>query len=293
LFGPAFNNLIQEYTRTSDFDLGNTLIGRVERIVGETMNVHEAWGFVAVSQGETARAIRHLRRVYEDNPSQSINLFWYGFALGQIGEFETIAEIGHPIQKIGALRVLGRHDEARALLEPMSPVINFQFILNMAVYFYVNSGQYEEAVAYAERHFDNLDTLLGHFARPDGSQSGFMAPLAFSYLQIGKEPEFKQLTDARAESLRRQRAAGDNNYGLRFDETELAALSGTDEEVLERARRLVDNSGVGVLYFDSPIFDRMKENAEFQKLGAILEKRANDERAKLGLEPYQAIAETT
>jgi len=293
LFGPAFNNLIQEYIRTSDFDLGNTLIGRVERIVGETMNVHEAWGMVAFSQGETARAIRHLRRVYEDNPSSSVNLIWYGFALGQIGEFETIAEIAHPMQKIGALRVLGRHDEARAVLEPMSPVIDFNFILNRALYFYINSNEYDEAVAYAERHFNNLDTLLEHFARPDGSQSGFMAPLAFSYLQVGKEQEFKQLTDARAESLRRLRAAGDNNNLLRFVDTELAALTGTDEEVLERARKIVDNSAVGVRYFESPIFDRMKENAEFQKIGAILEKRANDERAKLGLEPYQAIAETT
>jgi hypothetical protein len=31
----------------------------------------------------------------------------------------------------------------------------------------------------------------------------------------------------------------------------------------------------------------MADNAEFQKLNAILVKRANDERAKLGLEPYQ------
>ena len=70
-------------------------------------------------------------------------------------------------------------------------------------------------------------------------------------------------------------------------------MTGTDEEVLERARRIVDNNGTGVLFFDSPIFERMNENAEFQELGAILEKRANDERAKLGLEPYQPLSETT
>jgi uncharacterized protein YkwD len=31
----------------------------------------------------------------------------------------------------------------------------------------------------------------------------------------------------------------------------------------------------------------MQENAEFQKLDAIVVKRANQERAKLGLDPYQ------
>ena len=49
LFGPAFNNLNQEYLRTSDYDLANSLIGRVERIVGETIAVHEAWGMIALA----------------------------------------------------------------------------------------------------------------------------------------------------------------------------------------------------------------------------------------------------
>ncbi|MCH8944381.1 MAG: hypothetical protein IH910_06290 [Proteobacteria bacterium] len=293
MYGPAFNNLTDEYLRTRDFDLANSLIGRVERIAGESTNVHQAWGTVAVEQGETARAIRHLRRVYEENPSRSISSFWYSFALSQIGEFETIVETGRPVWKITALGVLRRNDEASTLVDTLSPVIDFNFVLNTALYYHMNAGAYEDAVAYAEHHFDNLDALLNHFDRPDGSQSDFMAPLAFSYLQIGKEKEFEQLTQARAESLRRQRSAGGNNTLLWYSEAELAALTGTDEEVLRRVRKIVDNNAVGVLYFDSPIFERMKENSEFQKLGAILEKRANDERAKLGLEPYQAIAETT
>jgi len=55
---------------------------------------------------------------------------------------------------------------------------------------------------------------------------------------------------------------------------------------LIQVQKLVDNNGIGVNIFDAPIFGRMKENAEFQKLTAIFVKRANDERAKLGLHPY-------
>ena len=292
LFGPAFNNLNQEYIRTSDFDLANSLIGRVERIVGETMDVHQAWGIIAVAQGESARAIRHLRRVYEDNPSATVNLLWYSLALYQIGEFETIAAISIPILKVAALDILGRHDEARAWLDPMSPVIDFEFILTIAAYYYVNAREYEEAVEYVEHHFDDLDALLEHFARPDGSQISFMATLAFAYLQTGREREFEQLTATMAESVRQQRAAGTNDNALRFSEAELAALTGTDEEVLKYVRRIIDNNGIGVQYFESPIFERMNGNSEFQELDATLKKRADDERAKLGLEPYQAIAET-
>ena len=275
-----------------DFDLANMLIGRVERIAGETINVHEAWGTVAMAQGESARAIRHFRRVYEDNPSATLSLIWYSSALYQIGEFETIAALSIPIFKVAALDILERHDEARALLDPISPVIDFEFILRTAVYYYINAREYEEAVDYVERHFDNLDALLEHFDTPNGSNAGFMGPLAFAYLQVGREREYKQWTDAMAESVRQQRAAGTNDNALRFSEAELAALTGTDEEVLKYVRRIIDNNGIGVQYFESPIFERMNGNSEFQELDATLKKRADDERAKLGLEPYQAIAET-
>ena len=292
LFGPAFNNMNQEYMRTRDFDLANALIGRVERIVGETMDVHQAWGTVAVNQGESARAVRHLRRVYDDNPSSTVSLLWYCIALNQIGEFETMVEACHPAFKIGALGILGRHDEARALLDPMLPVIDFQFILNTAASYYMIAREYEEAVAYAEHHFGSLNALLEHFARPDGSQSNFMAPLAFSYLQVGRDQEFRQLTAAMAEAVEQAYAVSTNDFPLWFTEARLAALTGSDEEVLKHVQTIVDNGGIGVLVWDSPIFERMKENLEFQQLNALVIKRANDERAKLGLGPYSTLAAT-
>ena len=292
LFGPAFNNLNQEYMRTGDFDLANALIGRVERIVGETMDVQQAWGTVAVVQGESARAVRHLRRVYEDNPSRTINLIWYSWSLWQIGEFETIVAIGQPLFKFTALGILGRHDEARALLDPMSPVAVNAIIISQAANYYMNAGEYADAVAYGESHFGSLDSLLQHFATPDGSNSGFMAPLAFSYLQLGREQEFRQLTAAMALAIEQQNAVGTNNFPLWLFEAELAAMIGSDAEVLQHSQKIVANNGIGVLLFDSPIFARMKENLKFQQLKATVIRRANAERAKLGLEPYSAIVAT-
>lgn len=292
LFGPAFNNLNQEYMRTGDFDLANALIGRVERIVGETMDVQQAWGTVAVVQGESARAVRHLRRVYEDNPSRTINLIWYSWSLWQIGEFETIVAIGQPLFKFTALGILGRHDEARALLDPMSPVAVNAIIISQAANYYMNAGAYADAVAYGESHFGSLDSLLQHFATPDGSNSGFMAPLAFSYLQLGREQEFRQLTAAMALAIEQQNAVGTNNFPLWLFEAELAAMIGSDAEVLQHSQKIVANNGIGVLLFDSPIFARMKENLKFQQLKATVIRRANAERAKLGLEPYSAIVAT-
>ena len=291
MFGPAFNNLIQSYLGTRDFDLGNALVGRVERIVGETDDVNQSWGMIAVAQGDTARAIRHLRKSYEVNPRNTVNQLWYGFALAAIGEFETMLEVGVPTQVVVGLDQLGRYDEAGAVLDTLSLGGSGNDANNVIIRTYADhymlSGQYDEATRFVDEHFENLDAMLQQFERTDGSNSSYLAALAYSYLQSGRDLEFKKLTDALAESRERREVARDKSFRSIVDSIALAALTGTDEEVLTQVQRLIDNDGVGVRLFDAPIYDRMAENAEFQRLNAILVKRANDERAKLGLDPYQ------
>lgn len=290
LFGPAFNNLIQSYVGRRDFDRANALIGRVERIVGETSDVHQAWGSVAVVQGEAANAIRHLRQVYEENPSDTVGRLWYAGALWEIGELETIVEVGIDSDKIDALGFLGRHDEARALLEQLSPVIDNGILVRVAADHYISAGDYDEVLAYVERHFGDLDKLMAYFARPDGTNVAFMVPLAFAYLQAGKEQEFMQVTQAMAKAVELQQAAGvDNNYFGWTLQADLAALTGRDEDFFLHMQKIVDNDGIGVLLTEVPYYEHMKDNAEFQKLDATLIKRSNEERAKLGLDPYLPV----
>ena len=247
---------------------------------------------IAVAQGDLARAVRYLRKSYEINPRNTINQLWYSFALQLIGEFETMVEVGVPMQVARGLDNLGRHDEAQSVLDtvPIGASGNDanNMIIRMNARHFMVSGQYDEAVRYVEDNFASLDVMLQQFERTDGSNSGYLAPLAYSYLQAGRDPEFKKLIDALAESVARRVVAGDKSYGSLINSINLAALTGTDEEVLVQVQRLIDNNGVHVNVFDSPIFDRMEGNAEFQRLNAILVKRANDERAKLGLDPYQS-----
>jgi len=286
LFGAAFNNLIGEYLRTNDVDLANALVGRYERAAGDTPDVHQALADVAAVQGEIATAIRNYKRVYDDNPLNTINLFGYTSALSQIGEYETVAEIAYQVDKVTTLGFLGRHDEARTLLGSITPVEESDFILATALRYFINAGQYEEAVSYTEEHFGDLNDLTEHFASSDGRNSGYMPRLAFAYLQLNRESEFRRLTELMDLSARNARADGSNNIYVWMFETQLAALTDTDDEVLRRAQILIDNGGIGVRLFSSPIFDRLQDSPEFQELRTIALMRANDERAKLGLDPY-------
>lgn len=287
LYGPAFNNLIQRYTTIGGFDQANALIGRVERIIGETPDVDQAWGAVALAKGEPARAIRHFKRVYDDNPSGTVGRLWYGFALNAIGEYETIVEIGAPIPKIFALDSLGRHDEARALVDELTPVrLNNAFINVASNHFHVTKN-FEQSVAYVEDHFGDVDKLLKHFESPDGTNSGHLTQIAFAYLQVGREDDFRKLTSALVEALQRRSAAGENNFQTRGMAISVAMFTGSDKDILDAIGDIVDWGATSPVAFDDQMFDGIRSNPEFLRLQAIVEKRANDERAKLGLPPFQ------
>jgi TolB-like protein len=288
LFGPAFNNLIQSYIRSEDYDLANALIGRVERITGETDDVQQAWGSVAYTQGETAQAIRLLRKVYEKYPSDTVVLLWYSWSLSDLGEYETIAEIGLPNAKVSALDALGRFDEAKEKLDLFSPVTDNAAPLETAARHFMNSRNCEGIVPYIEQHFNDLDAALLRLKQPDGNNAGHLAPLAYCYLQIGDEQQFAKLIDALEESVQQRASNGSTFIPALYEAAELAALTGQEDEVISFAKKIVDKNGVGVDFFGAAIFDQYRDHAEMQNVNATMLKRANDERAKLGLEPYRA-----
>jgi alkanesulfonate monooxygenase SsuD/methylene tetrahydromethanopterin reductase-like flavin-dependent oxidoreductase (luciferase family) len=129
------------------------------------------------------------------------------------------------------------------------------------------SGQYDEAIRYVEENFESLDAMLQQFERTDGSNSSYLAPLAYSYLQAGRDVEFKILADALAESGARRVVARDESYPSMISSLGLAALTGTDEEVLTQVQRLIDNNGVGVRLFDTPMYDRKTRQRRTREAG--------------------------
>jgi TolB-like protein/Flp pilus assembly protein TadD len=288
LYGPAFNNLTQSYVFTFDFDKANALIGRVERITGENENTNQAWGTVAFVQGELARAVRHYRRAYEVNPSASVVRLWYGMTLERLGDYETILEVGLPPFQATALTALKRYEEAEALLKRLSPLLPVDAVISRAAYYYVDRHMYDELIAYVEQHFGSVDALIEHFDTPDGLQASFAAPLAYTYLQSGDEAAFRKLTDFLAGMIEKRRPRNPENFPIWFDQADLAAVTGMDDVVFENVNKMIDHGGSGVGFFDNPMYAPLLEQERFRAQEKILTDRTNAERAKLGLEPFQA-----
>jgi TolB-like protein len=287
LYGPAFSNLTQLYVFALEFDKANALIGRVERITGESERTNQAWGTLAFAQGELALAVRHYRRVYEVNPNVSTTQLFYGFTLFRLGEYETMLEVAMPPFQVVALTALKRYEEAEALLDQLSPLIPFDAVISTAAYHYVNRRMYGELIAYVEQHFGSLDVLIEHFDTPSGSDANFAAPLAYAYLQVGDEVAFRKLTKFLAGAIEKKRATGSDVIGVWFRQADLAVVTGMDDVVFENIDKIAGN-GPGVGIFNNPLYKPLLEQERFRLQNKILTEGVNEERAKLGLGPYQA-----
>ena len=293
MFGPAFNNLVTTYSRTRQFDKANSLIGRVERIVGETSDVKQAWGNVAFNQGRHAEAIRHLRMAYADNPNATIVRVFYRLALERVGETEKIVEIGDPDGRIIALLQTGQPEEAMAIVDSFIAADDLQEVLSATAYGLVLTGDYERLVKLVNDHYDSLDALLAEDSRVNSLSTGYMGPLAHAYRELGMDAEFTAVVTAMDKAIEAQIRRSPQFGPVLYGRWQRAALAGDREALLENARKIADQGTADVQAFNDPIFRAYEDDAEFQAIVAEIVKRGNDERAKLGLEPFNPLETTS
>lgn len=287
-YPPAFNNLIQTYAGSGDFDKGDALINRVERIVGDTPDVSLAWGTQALVQGQLARSVRKTKVAYDNNPAATIAKQWFGFVLLDIGDFAAASSAGNMSQQILAHGALGNIKAADELLERLELENGDRFLeWTNAAYYLVNAGRYGELVDLVERHFGDHEGLLQQQSSDGYWGTGYYGPLAYAYLQKGADSVFRSLTEEMGKALADQRAAGIDNRFLWYSQAEYAALTGDVDKVLEQMRRAVASGYVSTYAFSTPIFDSIRQDSRFQEVEQQVLKRVDEERAELGMEPYR------
>ena len=293
MYPPAFKNLITDYSGTGEFDKVDALIGRVVRIVGDTPDVSQARGTQANVQGELAVAARNLKIAYDDNPTATVARELYGFTLLDLGDFETASIVGVPQHRALAHAALGNKKEADNIIESMDLESGDTFLEWSDIANYLaGSRRYPELIELVERHFGNTDSMLQ--AQPNTGYwgTGYIGPLAYALLQQGKEVGFHRLIEEMGEGLAEQRAAGIDNRYHWISQAEYAALTSDVDEVLKQMQQAVASGYVSTHAFTSPIFDSIREDPRFQNIEQQVLTRVDEERAKLGMEPYQHFAAT-
>ncbi len=287
LFGPAFNNLIQSYMQMGEFDRSEALIDRVQRITGPTDNVAQARGTVAFMKGDLSSSVTNLRQSFETNPNSTIVKLWYGYALLQAGEFESAILGGLLPVSLLAHWLSGDIEAADALIEEtdFSQSQRSRWLRHASDYL-VSRGRAAEMVAIVEKHYGDTKSVISELPVRSPYGTEYLGPLAYAYLQVGRQEDFELLVEWMEEVLAAEEASRGFNWYFWYCKAQHAALTANAEAATAYMQEAYD-AGFATVVFAEPIFDLLEDDAAFQAVKAKIVERGNRERAELGLDPYK------
>ena len=292
-YGPAFSNLVLHYLWLRDNDRADALIERVERIVGENIEVLQARGNAAVLRGQPAEAIQLLRRGISENPNATVLQIFYGYALLGVADYETLVVAGVPDHRVLGYAMLGATEEALQEIEDLDLAAIFEPRALRNIGMALNrDGRHQAYIDYILKQYATLDGLLLEFEFIEGWTTGHLPELAYAYRATGDEAAFQRLLQVMREMIDKDRADGANNYFHDFDEALYFALAGDEEATITAIERALDAGFGFATALDSYIFSSFRGNAQFEALRKRLADKVDAERAKLGMPPYRPIAAT-
>ena len=292
MYTPAFNNLIQNYMGFGRFDDVVPLIDRVERVTGQDNAIHQARGTVGFMTGELADAARHLQVVFDANPNSTVMQMWRGYTLIQLGEMEDAIENNRIELALVAHRELGNIEAADNIVEGLDFQLgDRQRRIRHTADYLAALGRHDEMVEKIEDTWGSVERLLAEIPLTNTWGSEYLGPLAYVYLLAGREAEFGLLIDHLRLTLDNARDIGIDNWYHWYSQGQYAALTGDAESAAEHLQRAIDMGYASVIFIE-PLWNLVRESDAIIKLEATALAGANDERAKLGLDPYRPIAAT-
>jgi len=287
LYGPAFNNLIQTYLGSSQFDKADALVERVSRIAGQDGDVHQALGTIAYMRGDLAEALRNLQTVYEANPNDTIVAGWRNFVLLALGELEQAATEGAAGVQLLAYHELGDDESADRLLREMDFAIGDRWRkLWAAANYLLAVGRAADVVTLVDEDFGGVPKLIADLPLNAGYGTGYLGPVTYASLLEQRDDDVKLLLDEMKRVLDQQRSMGVDNFIHWNSQAQYAVLTGDIDAAIEHLRHANDDGYVAAFRFDT-LFQLIADDDRFKAIEAASLARANEERAKLGLEPYR------
>ena len=290
--GPAFSNLNQQYLGSGAFDKSNALISRIQRITGPDANVRSALGTIAFMRGELADARRHLDFAYEANPNATIVNMWRSYTLLQLGDFERAsAESVDAVRLIG-MRESGELEAADRFVRDMDFLVGEQLRkLRHAADYLATFGRDGEVRDIVQENYGGVATLLSAFPSRAGYGTEHLGPVAYAYRNLGMNDDFRLLVDEMKLTLDSQRENGVDNWYHWYCQAQYAALIGDIDSGIAHLQRALDSGFVSVLFVE-PLFGLLAGDPRFREIENTTRARANAERVKLDLDPYQPVSES-
>lgn len=286
LYAPAFNNLTFQYMQIRGLDKADALIRRVQRIIGDSRSVHFARGALAMASGDLSTAHTELDEAYRFNTSASVVQLWYATALYFLGDLEFSEEVSRDTDKLVALELINRHDDAVAVFASLDADTIDEGRLRGISEWFLLRGKADELIDYVETTFGPAETWIDTIPSPDqlwgvATHTNLVAALRAA----GRDQDATRLLERARAMVDVQRKSGADNMFFWYSAAQLAALLGDRQAMLSSLRNAIDTGFISVFGCDSVIFDPYRNDRRFIDLEQEMVRRANEERMELGLTP--------
>jgi TolB-like protein/Tfp pilus assembly protein PilF len=287
LHGAAFNNLILAYLDLGQFDQAEALITRTSRISGPDSNIRQALGSVAVMKGDLSTGVRDFGYALDVNQHDSIAKLWLAWSLFRIGDMERAEEVGRPGQVLIARAYQGKFDVVDRMIAEADFQSGERFgLFQSASAYLLWRGRPAEIIDIVNEKFGGLGALLKDLPVDAYFGTSYLGTLAKAYREEGLTEEFDVVIEAMQAALETQRARGSDNWVQWVSQAEYAALTGDVEAAVGHLQSALDK---GFSSVEPPLraFDSLEDDPRFQAILATSLERANQERAELGMGPYE------
>jgi hypothetical protein len=208
-----------------------------------------------------------------------------------VGDYETAAEVAYAGDRLIALELAGRDEEAATLFESLGdrefdstdlPVIGTWFLLQ---------ERPADLIALVEASAANPeDWMAGLVPEPALVGATHFTNLAFALRQLGRDAEADRLLAIAAGTLALHESHGADNSWFWINSAEYAALTGDPDGMIDFLRRAVDGGYTAEFGFLPVTLDHYRGDPRFIELENEVIRRAGEERRKLGMVAPTALA---
>ena len=284
LYRPGIANITGTYTDMGKVDQAQALIERIRPSMPNDPFLFRMEATVHYARGEYAKGLLLAEKALSLNPDNFPNQGTVGYGLLVTGQYERLANEGHPWQRVVALYELDRHEEATLLAQQLATSGEDVGIL---IGLLANTGQREAAVKFFEERWPDLDAYEAAYPTLGEGGVGTMLDIAYAYAGTGNEARFNDAMRRANAGLETLRALGVQNNFLPLMEAAYASMAGDPDTALDNLAQAVDRG----LLLGSPLREvfgalrSLEGNPKFEAIQARMIKHRDAERAELGLEP--------
>jgi len=284
LYRPGIANLNQLYTARGELVKAKAMVERIRPFMPNDPFFYRIEANIQYAEGHFAKGLMLMDQATALRPDNFPNLEMRGQGLLATGQIDELAKSGAPWQRILALQMLGRTEEATLLARKEA---DSGENVSSLIFLLANFGRPDDAIRFFEERWTSLDAYEKDYPPLGRGEVGTLLDIAYAYGAVGKQDPFDEAMRHARAALDALDEAGIKQNFVEFLKALYYTLAGDREQALSLISTAVDEGLVfpARLSIGNAALQVLEGDPKYEAIQKRMFEHLNAERAELGLEP--------